>query len=133
VSSWAEKYLGIPFRDASNGPDAYDCWGLACLVYREQFRIELPGHLYEPETTPGALEEKHRIVESEKPNFRQLPAPQDGALVLYHIEKHRPHIGVCVGATDVLHMTRGQGAVILGLNHRIIRNGLVGFYLPNPR
>lgn len=36
------QYVGIPYREAARGPDAFDCYGLVAKVFRDQKGIELP-------------------------------------------------------------------------------------------
>ena len=39
---WAAKYIGMPYERMAEGPHAYDCWGLARAVWREQMGLEMP-------------------------------------------------------------------------------------------
>ncbi|MDD5249634.1 MAG: NlpC/P60 family protein [Rhodocyclaceae bacterium] len=42
MSRWVFDYLGKPWENGAQGPNAYDCWGLVRAVYREQLGIALP-------------------------------------------------------------------------------------------
>src|SRR5262245_61091906 len=42
VPSWVADYIGIPYRPGGRDRSGLDCWGLGCLVMREQAGIEIP-------------------------------------------------------------------------------------------
>lgn len=44
MSSWANNYIGIPFKWNGDGRDGASCYGLVKLVYREVFSISLPAY-----------------------------------------------------------------------------------------
>lgn len=41
-ASWAQKYIGIPYRQCGRSLAGIDCYGLVWLVYRDVLGIELP-------------------------------------------------------------------------------------------
>ena len=125
--TWSDAYIGLPFEDGGNGPERYDCWGLTRKVMREVFDTELLDHQYSLEGR-----ERDAVVEDNRLLYHRVNEAADGVLVLYYLSGRRPHIGVCVGNTHVLHMMRGStGSVLLPLTSPMVRNGFDGFYLPN--
>jgi cell wall-associated NlpC family hydrolase len=135
MSHWADKYIGVPFVDGGNGPDGFDCWGLSRYVLAQEFGVQLPAYNYALEDTPveERLADRLRVVTENEAQYRALPGPVEGALVLFHTRGRRPHIGVCTDQRNLLHMTKELGAVVVPLNSSLVRNGLVGYYLPDPR
>ena len=39
---WTAEYLGKPWRNGAEGPDAFDCYGLVRAVYWDRYRIQIP-------------------------------------------------------------------------------------------
>jgi len=125
---WSNRYVGLPFRDGANGPDAFDCWGLVRKVMSEQFNLQLPALDYARDQ-----EERWALVRTFEPEFHLTETPRDGALVLCAVNGRRAHLGVCVGGHSLLHMTKNQGAVVVPLESSRVKNGITGYYLPNSR
>jgi probable lipoprotein NlpC len=45
VTDWTNRFVGLRFAEFGRDRDGCDCWGLACLVYREELQISLPDYL----------------------------------------------------------------------------------------
>ena len=45
MTAWSNKWVGTPHEELGRTPDGADCWGLACIVYREELNITLPQYL----------------------------------------------------------------------------------------
>lgn len=54
---WAIKYLGKPYVLGADGPDAYDCWGLARVIFKERLGLDMPKISVRQNTNASALKE----------------------------------------------------------------------------
>lgn len=45
MTHWSNRFIGIPFEDFGRDSTGCDCWGLACVIYREELGISLPEYL----------------------------------------------------------------------------------------
>lgn len=102
----ANSVVGLPYRDGGEGPDAYNCWGIARLVARELHGRELPfapiAGLMEQVTATGLLRA-----------WRRLQEPAHGAIG-YTASTAAPRHIVTYLANDrgvVLHALEGCGVV----------------------
>lgn len=39
---WATEYIGKPYLRTAEGPDSYDCWGLARTIFRTRMGLDMP-------------------------------------------------------------------------------------------
>ena len=39
---WSNKYISIPFKEHGRSREGVDCWGLASVIYKEEFNVDLP-------------------------------------------------------------------------------------------
>lgn len=102
------SYLGKPWTEGAEGPDAFDCWGLLRWVLEHHYGQHVPRlPLGEPEAIMRAVRE--RLATGEWVPM-QMPCDGCGALLRGGTE---PHVGVWL-ANDgggVLHSMRGTGVV----------------------
>ena len=116
--SWASDFVGLPFKPGGRGPEAYDCWGLAVLIYRQIFGIELPDFVYK-----GTREQWRHIIANES-QYKQCKQAE-GALALL-ASGSRPHVGVCVDEHRIIHTSLHSGAIIENNKQVVVR----GCYRP---
>ncbi len=45
MTQWTDSFIGLPHLDLGRDREGCDCWGLACIVYREELSISLPDYL----------------------------------------------------------------------------------------
>ncbi|MFK4060315.1 NlpC/P60 family protein [Brucella anthropi] len=43
--SWSDRYIGTPYAEFGRDRTGCDCWGLACIIYRQELGISLPDYL----------------------------------------------------------------------------------------
>lgn len=120
---WIVKYLPLRYRLGSRGPLEVDCWGLLRLIYKQEFKIELPE--YPGIASHGIRERITTISEAMDEEWIEVGEPFDGAAVGLSQKEHLHHVGVYTTADGgrVIHCwTEG------GVGADTIRNlGLKGF------
>ena len=120
------KYIGLPYK--SNGRDfsGADCWGLACLFYRDELGIELPSYseLYTTASDPEVVQ----AIEQHKDNWLPCTEGQPGDLCLFNIYGEPAHVGVYVGNNHFMHAREGSDSVVESLSSSQWSKRFQGFY-----
>ena len=127
---WYNKYIGLPYKDNGRTTAGIDCWGLACLVYREHFDIELP-------TLDGAYLGSQDLVIKElvahtKESWIPTNDPKPGDICVFNILGEPTHVGIYLGDGMFLHARAGQDSVIELLDSHRWNRRLEGIYSYNP-
>ena len=126
-----DKYIGLPYLDNGRTEAGVDCWGLARLVYRDEYKIDLPSYTeeYIGGTDPHIVE----AVNLYRDNWEDTTTPNIGDLCLFNILGEPMHVGVFVGDNKFLHCRRGSDSVIESLSNIKWKNRFVGFYKYAPQ
>jgi cell wall-associated NlpC family hydrolase len=108
---WAAKYIGIPYEPAARGPDRVDCWGLVCLVYRNEYGMALP--LYPGLSLEKPVEASVAIKEGLQDDWVPLDRPVDGALVAMSQREEIHHVALYANTDGglVIHCWHAQNVV----------------------
>lgn len=107
--AFVARWQGVAFEIDARGPDAIDCWGLACAWVRDV--------LHQPALPDWRAGDHGRAwiaqtMEREaRAHWRPCP-PRDGCLVIALRARAPNHIGI-VWRGSVLHADEGRGQVIL--------------------
>lgn len=129
MSHWAEQYIGKPWQVASDGPAAFDCWGLVVEIQRRRYGRTL-------EIIPveqNNLRQLIRTIENHpiRQKWQPTDTPQEGNVVLLRQSRHPIHVGVWldVDGGGVLHCER-QSGVVFQEQHSLSLSGwkIEGFY-----
>jgi len=125
IPGWVEKYVGLPFEE-------YNCWQLICLVYRNEFKINLP--TYENEYT-DALDAKKikKIYERELKIWTSIKTPQPPDLIICRVRGQPWHTGIVIAQNEMLHTQRYSNAVIERYDRFTWKNRIIGFRRHNQR
>lgn len=123
---WSNKYLNIPFKPEGREIDGLDCWGLARLVYREEFGIELPSFAGEYDIDDPKL--LHEIIVQQKENWEPLNQPEAGCLVVFRMFGAESHIGIAVSPTQFLHTREKYTSAIENFSSLEWKNRIVGYF-----
>lgn len=130
---WAEHYVGKPYVSGAMGPDAFNCWGLACMVEHLHFGRTLPELVIDVDgLTPRQL----ILLLRDHPGrdgWSEVHIPQDGDLVAMGRLNDEAHIGVWadIDGGAVIHAIAGMGVCKHSRLHiRLMAYNLVRFYRP---
>jgi cell wall-associated NlpC family hydrolase len=112
-SSRLAALIGRPYAVGADGPDAFDCYGLARHVLREAYGEDLPEiarQTAEPRSVARAL-----LSHPDRARWEKVDKPFDGALVLMgNVDGRDFHLGVAVADGRqmlVLHTDEGPGVM----------------------
>lgn len=120
---WAEKYLGIPWVSRGQDWSGVDCYGLLVLVFREEFGVSIPTF---PEVDPREIPEERwaEVVdaawsEGKEEFWEPVSGDRKVGDAVELVLLGRPHCGVMVSGTEMLHASEGVGVHIVS----VIRGG----------
>lgn len=101
-------YIGMPYIEGGQGPDAFDCMGFFRMVQGKHFGIEVPTIIAPDYDDPNVVASCFNNEERE--NWYKVQVPQHGDAVMVH----RPlHIGLWVDEDGggVLHCVKDIGVI----------------------
>jgi cell wall-associated NlpC family hydrolase len=103
------SYIGIPWKEGAQGPDAYDCMGFFRHIQKQQFGIDVP-LVIAPDYEDGQALASLMTNHSERQKWVRIEKPIHGCAVLI---RKPMHIGVWLELDDggVLHCARGAGVI----------------------
>ena len=94
---WATEYIGKPYLLTGEGPDSYDCWGLARSIFRSRMGLDMPQVAVGTATNIAAMRE----IASGFGWAKIDDAPQEYDALLMHSMFGR-HIAVAIKANSKL-------------------------------
>jgi probable lipoprotein NlpC len=127
--SWVNAFVGIPYAPFGRARTGADCWGLACIVYREGLGIGLPDYL-----GYGGVEE-HAEINALIAGAEGSPLwqPRSGVARAFDIAVFRrgrlaTHLGLVIRPGLMLHMVDEDRAKVEGYTTGRWGNRLVGHF-----
>lgn len=126
---WTDKYIGLPYLDLGRERRGCDCWGLACIIYREELAISLPDYLGYASTDERA--EIAALVDGATSSPLWLPVSGQAMafdIALFRRGRMTSHIGIVVSHGLMLHMADADQSRIEHYNSGHFGPRLVGHY-----
>ncbi|MEN2979993.1 NlpC/P60 family protein [Tistrella bauzanensis] len=125
---WSNGYVGLPHLDHGRTRDGLDCWGLACLIYREQLAIELPA--YQGYASTDELVEVQAVIAgaTSSPLWVAVDVPQPFDIAVFRRGRLETHLGVMVRAGLMIHVAAGTASVHERYDQAPWRARLAGHY-----
>ena len=123
---WSNKYINIPFIDGGRSLEGADCWGLARLIYKEEFNIELPSFSGEYDINdPKLLQE---MIVQHKEGWQQIYTPEEGCIVVFRMFGAESHIGVAISATQFVHAREKYASAVENFSSVEWKNRIAGYF-----
>lgn len=122
---WANKYIGIPYKDGGRDLDGVDCWGLVRLIYNNEYNINLPSFSNEYVITDH--DRVNELFAQYREGWIVEENPKEGDVVLLRLLGNESHVGVLVNDKQFLHVTRKTLAAIENLDSIRWKNRIVSF------
>ena len=123
---WSNKYIGIPYKDYGRDETGIDCWGLVCLVYKQEFNIELP--TFDSSYHVDDRKQLHQLIAQHRESWVQLDAPKPGCVVLFKILGSESHVGIAISPTQFLHARDGYDTSVESFDNTNWRSRIVGYF-----
>ena len=137
MTQW-KKYQSIPFVDQGRSGDGCDCWGLVCLIYKQELGVHLPT-FEEVSAMDGekinGLVKKHtsddcwKLISLEDLSsfdvvvMRGYLKPVDGRR-----SPAETHIGIMIDGSRLMHTEIGSGVTVVDTGHQRIVHRILSAY-----
>lgn len=131
IAAWARRYIGIPFKPGGRTRDAWDCYGLCLVVYREVYGVDLPAYPIDwqsradwpalTEAITAGIRDWRRVA------WREA---EIGDAVVLRIAGHPLHVGVIAGTDPLrmLHVEQGINTCLERLDAPMWEKRVSGIY-----
>ena len=113
MTHWTERFVGLPYAEFGRTREGCDCWGLACVIYREELALTMPEYLGYAST------EEHGELAAIIAGATTSPlwVPVEGNAVAFDIAVFRrgrldTHVGIVVHHGLMIHVSRDDCAKI---------------------
>lgn len=124
---WTDKYVGIPYKSNGRDTSGLDCWGLVCLIYKQEYHIELPSFSEQYANVHDALRIQE-LFAIQRESWQLLDKHEPGSVILFRILGEETHVGVVVDDTRFIHVREGSDCVVDTFTSGKWANRVVGFY-----
>jgi cell wall-associated NlpC family hydrolase len=106
---FVNSLIGLPWKSGANGPDAYDCWGIAQAVQGRLFLRQLPDIRINAEDVRTVMREI--ATTKARMSWTRADGPTHGRLVEMSSGRHPYHVGVYldVDGGGILHSQNPAG------------------------
>lgn len=127
MDSWANSFVGIPYKVGGRDRNGCDCWGLVHLVLDEHYKINVPK--FDGACAPTA-EEAERLMSYNMPlvNVYVPETPKEGDIVILKIRNMPCHVGVYLGGGLMLHTLFEHDSAIERVDSPKWAKRIEGFY-----
>lgn len=121
-----EKYIGLKYKEKGRDFDGLDCWGLVRLVYKNEFKIDLPS--FSSEYTQTDVSRIEELIAQYKEGWESIEQPEEGSIVLFRVLGSESHVGIVVNSEQFLHVRENQDSAIENFSSPFWKKRIVGYF-----
>lgn len=100
---WANRFIGIPYRDKGRDWHGCDCWGLVRLIMAEIYGVHLDSYTQCYATAADPRSGLKVVQAGVLDDWRCVTTPQAGDMVVLNIASRPWHCGVMIDAAHFIH------------------------------
>lgn len=117
--SWSNRFVGIPYSEFGRDRAGCDCYGLACIIYREELRISLPDYLGAYSSADEHAEIAALIAgEETSPLWISVTGPALAFdIAVFRRGRLSSHVGIVIRHGLMIHMQEEDCAKVAGYGH----------------
>lgn len=126
---WSNKYVEIPFAEHGRSLEGCDCWGLACVIYKQELGINLPELLDYKNT-----KDSQTIAELYKEEHQRWTEISEGGekpfdILIFNVMGLPTHVGIVITKGLMIHCEYGIGTHVTEYKRELAwKKRLVGIY-----
>lgn len=127
--NWHSSYIGLEFKLDGRDRSGIDCYGLVCLVYKEQHGIELnqfTGIFIDH--TPKTILKIADVMTKDRDNWISANNIEEFDMVQLRTGRHAFHVGVAVNNTSFIHVEDGISCVLERFDSPLWKNRVEWIY-----
>ena len=111
--NWTDDYIGLPFKPDGRDRSGCDCWGLVCIVYKEQLGISLPEYrgIFKDQSI-SSLKAAARAYAIGKEAWQKVSKPEPFDVVMVRSGIYTWHVGIAIDQANMLHIMSGINSII---------------------
>lgn len=116
---WSNRYVGIPYAEFGRDRAGCDCYGLACIVYREEMRIGLPDY-HGTYSSADEHEEIAALIAGEAASPLWTPVAGEAQpfdIAVFRRGRLDSHVGIVIRPGLMVHMQDEDCAKVVGFEH----------------
>lgn len=119
------KYIGLPFKPLGRAVDGCDCWGLARIIYRDEFGIDIPSLQY---AAPYDPEELFGVMDDESRHWLPVELGKEKPGDILTLRALNPHVGIVVERGLMIHIQQTTAACIDRYKRSSWKKRIMGIY-----
>lgn len=126
---WSDQFVGIPQAEHGRSRSGSDCWGLACIIYRETLGIRLPEYLDYTSTEEHGEIAAVIAGASASPLWRRvLGSEQPFDIAVFRRGRLSTHVGIVIRSGLMIHMLDEDQSKVQTYRDGPWKHRLSGFY-----
>lgn len=133
--SWSDRFVGLSYAEFGRDHSGCDCWGLACIIYREELGISLPDYLG---TYSSADEHAEIAALMAGAETSPLWVPVQGDALAFDIAVFRrgrfsSHVGIVIRHGIMIHMSAEDHARVQAYDRGAYKHRFTGHFRHHSR
>lgn len=120
------KYLTLEYRNRGRTMAGIDCWGLCCLVYKDELGITLSN--LDGYTDSEDKTQVEKVITCESKNWVKVTEPQELDIVVFKFADKPNHVGIMLSRDSFLHALAKRGINVERISNILYRNRVENYY-----